>query len=254
VVWQQLLRHTAVASINRSGIVPILTRFVIEGSDGPFSVRHPLDAEGRYQLSHSREAGEVKHLLLNIWVNATAPLGRMHGPPPANAGEPAFAGRVFAEHVFTRLFAPPEARKVVQLDIEGLPPVPEARWDWRMPEATLALPRDARVLDDKLVPDEQSIVFGLTHTDANQHVNSLVYPRLFQDAVLRRLAAHGRSTLLLARRLEIAYRKPCFAGDRVRFHLQAYVDGNRTGAIGVLLPDGEGEARPYCFIHMTLTA
>ena len=75
-----------------------------------------------------------------------------------------------------------------------------------------------------------------------------------EGELLRRLAAHGQSTVLLARRLEIAYRKPCFAGERVRFHLQAYVDGDRAGAIVVLLPDGQGEARPYCFLHLTLTA
>src|SRR4051794_29637434 len=187
VVWQQLLRHSAVTAVGRSGIVPILTRFVIEGGDGPFSVRHPLDADGRYQLSHTRgEDGDVKQILLNIWMDATAPLGRTHGPPPPRAGEPAFAGRVFAEHVFTRLFAAPQDRKVLRLDVDGLPAVPDARWTWRVPEATLALPPDARVLDEKLLPDDQAIVFGLTHTDANQHVNSLVYPRLFQDALLRR--------------------------------------------------------------------
>jgi hypothetical protein len=253
VVWQHLLRHTPVTAATRSGLVPILTRFVIEGGDGPISVRWPLSASGRYQLAHTVEHGEVDRVLFNIWVSATAPLGRMHGPPPDRAGEAAFAGRVFAEHVFTRLFAPPDQRKVRRLDIDGLEPVPEARWTWRAPEAVLTLPAGARPLDATLEPDDTAIVFGLTHTDSNQHVNSLVYPRLFQDAVLRRLHAHGRPVAVLARRLEVAYRKPCFAGDRVRFLLQTYLDGERVGAVGILVPDGQPDAKPYCTIQMTLT-
>ena len=71
---------------------------------------------------------------------------------------------------------------------------------------------------DRASPDETLIVFGLVHTDSNQHVNSLVYMRLFEEAVLRRFAALGLPEPVLARRLEIAYRKPCFAGDRMHVH------------------------------------
>ncbi len=43
-------------------------------------------------------------------------------------------------------------------------------------------------------PGSDPVAFGLDHTDGNQHVNSLVYPRLFAEAALRRLGArpqHG---------------------------------------------------------------
>jgi hypothetical protein len=64
--------------------------------------------------------------------------------------------------------------------------------------------------------------FGLDHTDSNQHVNSLVYPRLFAEAALRRLAELERPRRLLIRALDIAYRKPSFAGDRVRIHTRLF--------------------------------
>ena len=61
--------------------------------------------------------------------------------------------------------------------------------------------------------DPTPLPLGLAHTDANQHVNSLVYPRLFEEAVLRRLATLGKPTALLTRRAEVAFRKPAFAGE-----------------------------------------
>jgi acyl-CoA thioesterase FadM len=254
VVWRQLLIHHPVVALNRSGVVPILTRFVFESGEGPFSVRWPLAVDGRFQLAHTLTNGDVDHLMLNMWVNATAPLGRTHGPAPKNAGQAAYAGRGFAEHVFTRLFAPASERKVRRLIAPGLEPVPSASWTWRPPQAVLELPPGATPLDAGLTDDEAPIVFGLTHTDSNQHVNSLVYPRLFQDAVLRRLSARGKSTKVLGRRLEIAYRKPCFAGERARFKLQAYELGDKLGAVGVLVPDGVADAKPYCTVHLVMTA
>lgn len=251
VIWRKVLVGHPISRLSHGGVNTILSRFVIEGGEGPISVRRPLDAEGRYQLSHcAGDDGEVRHLMLNMWAKMTGPIGRTQGPPPPRAGETVPVGRVFAEHVFTRLFAPPGQRKVVRLEGEGLPAVPPDRWTWRAPEAVLTLEPGAQPLDAAPLPDETEVVFGLNHTDSNQHVNSLVYPRLFVDAALRRFAAHGHGRPVLARRLEIAYRKPCFAGDRARLALQAFTDGNRLGAAGVFVPAGDPSAAPYCFLHM----
>jgi hypothetical protein len=247
VIWQKLLAHHALASVARQGIIPVLTRFVIEAGDGPFSVRWPLEADGCYQLARAQPKG---HLMLNLWLSAKAPRGRTHGPPPDRAGEPAFAGRVYVEHVFTRPFAPPADRKVTQFSVSGLAPLPADECGWRPPEAALELPPDAQPIDADFVSDDIAHTFGLMHTDSNQHVNSLVYPRLFNESVLRRLQALGRSPKVLARRVEIAYRKPCFAGDRVRFRLRLYEAGTALGAVGALFPDGDTAAKPYCFVHL----
>ena len=68
-----------------------------------------------------------------------------------------------------------------------LPEVPPVRWPWQAPATLLDLPAGATALDGALTPDDTATVFGLDHTDSNQHVNSLVYPRLLVEATLRRL-------------------------------------------------------------------
>jgi acyl-CoA thioesterase FadM len=66
------------------------------------------------------------------------------------------------------------------------------------------------------------MALGVMHTDSNQHVNSLVYPRLFEEAALRRFAVLGKSTTVLARSIDIAYRRPSFAGDTLRIFVRAF--------------------------------
>lgn len=257
-VWGPLIgRHALTPYMREQGIVPILTRLVIEGAPGPFSVNHRLSASGAFELSHARTpAGEVDRIFLDMWAEVSAPIGRTHGAPPERAGETATAGRIFAEHVFTRLFAPPAQRKVARLDAPGLATVPEKQREARRLSAILELPVGAVALDDGIVVDPTPIVFGLTHTDSNQHVNSLVYPRLFEDAALRRFAAHGRATAVLARSIEIGFRKPCFAGDSMRVALRAYRLGDSLGAVGVWVAERDATtaeamaaARPHAYVH-----
>ncbi len=248
VLWQNAVSKSEPArAAARQGILPILTRLALEGGHGPHSVRRPVDGSGCFQLAHTVDAaGRPNRILLNMWMTMTAPAGRTHGPPPPNARETLVAGRVFGEHMFTRPFAPRGDRRVVALPgLEGPPP---ALYTWRAGDELVALPAGATPLDDDLVVDATPIVFGLTHSDSNHHVNSLVYPILFEDAALRRFHARGRSTRVLARSLEIAYRKPCFAGEEFRIHLRAFVADGALAAAGTFVPVGGG--RPHCFIVM----
>ncbi|RMH41697.1 MAG: hypothetical protein D6689_10415 [Deltaproteobacteria bacterium] len=252
VVWRQLIREHVVTELrNRQGIVPILSRLVMEGGGGPVSVMRPLEAEGGFDLAHAvDDTGQVDRILMTIAVRVDGKIGRTAGPPPADRGAPVFVGRVVAEHVFTRPFAPAGERKVRSLDGPGLPGVPAKRAAWRPPEATLELPDGAAWIEDDLAPDEAPVVFGLAHTDSNQHVNSLVYPRLFEDAALRRFAALGEPVQVLSRYADVAYRKPCFAGDRMRWLLRAFRAGDRIGAVGCLVPDGDRAAKPHTYVQM----
>lgn len=249
-VWQQLLANQPFArQAQRAGIVPILTRLVIDGGAGPISVRRPLEVEGGYRLAHTvDEHGEVNRLILTTTAIVHGTIGRTHGPPPANAGERVLVGRVFGEDVFTRLFAPPAERKVLRFDLPGVDPVPQERYVWRTPAELLAIPPDAEPLDEGLVPDDGPAAFGFSHTDSNQHVNSLVYPRLFEDAALRRFAARGRNPAVMPRHVEIAYRKPCFAGETVRIHLRAFAWRGKLGAVGSF--SHKGAERPACTLRM----
>ena len=246
VVWRDLGTRPLARELQDAGIVPVLTRLCLQGGSGTVSVLEPLEAEGRMQLAHTRSAdGEIDRIVLLMWTRMTGRRGRMYGPPPHGAGETVEVGRVFAEHVFTRLFAPPDQRKVRELRSGGLPDVPPARYEWRAPAALLDLPPGARALDDEPALDDAVAAFGLDHSDSNQHVNSLVYPRQLIDAALRRLAAHDRGGLVLAREAEIAFRKPSFAGDRARWWLRAFVgDDGTVGATGALVPAADPNARP----------
>jgi hypothetical protein len=240
VIWSLVGKHSTTHEVSSHGVIPILTKLMLRGAPGPIAVRPMVQARGRYQLAHSRDAaGEVDKLFMNMWCQVEGPRGRTYGPPPEGRGEAVPVGEIFAEHVFTRLFAPPEARRVRRFELPGIEPVPAARHDFVPPDALLALPAGATWLEPEMTPDEAPVVFGLTHTDSNQHVNSLVYPRLFEEAALRRLDREKHGAKLLCRALDVFYRKPCFAGDRARvlLRLARGADG-RLGAIGGFVPEG----------------
>ena len=259
VVWRQLLiPGPHVPAMARAGIIPILSRMVIEGSGGPFSTQHPIDATGLYQLAHAVDAkGDVTQLQVNMWVEATLPIGRNFGPKPDRAGEPMRAGRLYGEHVLTRLFAPPEQRKVLSLaDIAGLPALPGVAVPASSAASILALPEGATPLDEWMRLDPMLIPFSLAHTDSNQHVNSLVYPRMFEDAAVRRFFDHGRHRPpQLARFVEATFRKPCFAGERYGIVLQAFTLGEKLGAVGAFVSEADAakpfaETKPHCYLRM----
>lgn len=260
-IWRRLDEGQRAAMGRERGVLPILSRLIIENGEGPISVTAGAGTEGLFHLAHTRDAsGDVDRLILGMWSRVTSVIGHATAAPPPDAGRPVIAGRVFAEHVFTRPFGPPDQRKVRSLQIDGRAVVPEAQWTCPTPEESAALPAGAVALDAEFVPDTTFTVFGLDHTDSNQHTNSLVYTRLFIEAALRRLDAHGRARPpLLARRLEIAYRKPSFAGERVRVVSRAFTHGDELGAVAALLPDDEatrpaGAARPRVFARVAFSS
>lgn len=247
-VWRQLLaEHAAASEMQRQGLVAILSRLTVEGTDEPIRVDRRVDSTGGYQVAHTRNpAGDVDKLFLNMWVEVRGARGRI--VPPEGPGASVVAGRVFAEHTFTRPFAPADQRRVTRLDIPGLPSVPDAAYDFPSPTTAMELPPGAVPLDADYLPDDTITAFGLDHTDSNQHVNSLVYPRLFVEAALRRLAPRAR----LVRSLDIAYRKPSFAGDRVRVHLRTFTLADRIGAAGFLVSADDPQLRPRCCARILL--
>lgn len=260
VIWSKLLaHHPAALGMSRAGIVPILTRLVAEGMPGPFSVNNTASVTGAFQMAHALKDGAVDKIIVNMWAQLEAPHGSTFGPRPAEGAPLAVAGRVFAEHVLTRLFAPAADRKVTRLDIPGADPVPAQVVAWRAPSAILELPDGAEPIEADFSVDPQPVVFGVAHTDSNQHVNSLIYPRMFEESVVRRLAALGRSPAVLARFLEVGYRKPSFAGEELRIVHRLFTLGSRIGAVGAFVTAEESlqplpQARPRCCLKMLFEA
>jgi hypothetical protein len=259
-IWRTYASHPLAAAMMADGVQPILSRLVLAAGDGPIAVLSPVEAEGSMQLAHTAGTdGEVERIVLNMWCRLYGEAGRMHGPAPSNAGERLLVGRVFAEHVMTRPFEKErEARKVLRLpQVEGLPEVPPERYEWQPAEDLLGLSEGAAWIEPDFAMDPTPIVFGLDHTDSNQHVNSLVYPRIFMDSALRRLWDLGHTRVLSGHYAELAYRKPCFAGERLRVVARAYEQGDEVGIAGALVTEEEVStplevSRPRCFARITM--
>jgi hypothetical protein len=234
VFWRKL-GPAWLGGLHPTGVIAILNRLSCEQGQAPLGVAEPLWGEARAALCHAvDEHGEVDRILLRVWVELRGKPGRVWGPVPADLGDEIVAGRVFAEHTFTRPFAPPGKRKVRRLEAKGLPEIPGERVAAFPASALLALPDDAALLGDWR-RDPAGVVFGVDHTDSNQHVNSLAYPRLFVDAAMRHLAELGERTTLRVAEQHTAFRKPSFAGDALALATRAYRRGDRLGVAVELL-------------------
>lgn len=181
-MWRRVVSAPASRALTEQGILPILRRLILSAhDDGSFSAGEPAEVRGAAKFL--REAGSER-VLLSFWLEVWAPHGDAHA---GVAGPPARMGRVYAEHVMTRPFAPAGERKVTALpgvELEG--------------ELEAAPPLSLTDLADA---GEQR--FAQMHTDANRHVNSLAYPRV----MLERLHAQGLvAPERLARACEVRYR------------------------------------------------
>jgi hypothetical protein len=211
-LWKSLGSTGILEELRTKMILPIMQRLIIQGEPGPFSVNVPIECTGTWRVA--REA-DGDRLFLDMWLEARAPHASTLGPSPPTDAEQVLVGRVYVEHVFTRPFAPPPERKVTRLDVRGLPAVPEDARVFSSAEALIAKHRLATVREHR---------FGLMHTDSNQHVNSLVYPRLFEEALA------VEEPTLLAEAVELRYRKPFFAGDRAVLSLAKVASGIAVAA------------------------
>jgi hypothetical protein len=236
---------------HKQGIMPILSRLVLESEATAVSFRAPLEGRGRIEIAHESDAsGQVRALFMNGHAEIWGLPSRRDPSVSVQTRQLVPIGRAFGEHVLTRPFAAPSERKVLAFDIPGQPAVPSAQHQRVRVEDTASLPDGAQPLDADFSPDEAPWTFGLAHTDLNQHVNSLVYARLFEEAALRRCARHDRNRGLHARRLELSYRKPCFAGQSMVCAIQSYLLDGEPGAIGFLAPAGEPKARAHCSFRL----
>ena len=246
-LWREVLvAHPGSRNAIAQGIVPILTRLTITSFDQAIRVDRGTAAYSGFLVARDAGPAEVTRLYMNIWCSIRGTAAR--SLVAAQPGELVPAGALFAEHVFTRPMAPAERRRVTQLNVDGYPSVPELRYAGPAPSTAQDAP-DGATWQGDLVADPAEYVFTLDQTDSNQHVNSLVYIRLFLEAVNRRLAATGRPLRVRSKAVDIAYRKPSFAGDRVRAHVRLFEGDGTHGAAGFVAADGE---KPRCFVRVLL--
>ena len=225
------------------GIIPILTRLTLETREQPIQVNRPISCNAGFELAASRVNGEVNRIFMNVWCEVSGVAGRIG--PRQSGGESAPAGMLFAEHTYTRPLAPAGQRSVTRFDVEGLPEIPPTEYVAPSPESAGEAPAGA-TWTTELEPAPFDTVFTLDQTDSNQHVNSIVYIRLFLDAAQRRICAAGHPAKIRSRAVDIAYRKPCFAGDRVRAFVRLFELGGQPGAAGYIAGD---DGKPRCYVR-----
>jgi hypothetical protein len=244
-LWRSSLTvHVGHKNAIKTGVLPLLTRMTIETLDQKIRVDKEIATRSGFELSRATDGSR---LFMNVWAEIQGSAGRIG--PNATAGELAIAGRLFAEHTFTRPFGPPDQRKVTRLNVEGYPE-PETVYAQPAPASAQEPPEGGRWLDD-LAPDSIDYCFTLDNTDSNQHVNSIAYIRLYIDAAQRRLAAAGHAGKIRSRAVDIAYRKPSFAGDRVRSHVRLFSYEDGVGAAGYIAGD---DGKPRCYVRVAFGA
>jgi hypothetical protein len=246
-LWRDVLvNHAGHRNSMHAGIIPILTRLTINSHEQPIRVDRKIESRTGFELAHDVADGEVSRLFMLIWCEIHGVAGKLGRAAPT--GDLALSGTLFAEHTYTRPLAPPDQRKVTHFGVEGHPDVPEARYAAPAPTTAQEAPEGATWLDE-LAPDPAEYAFTLDQTDSNQHVNSLVYIRVFHDALNRRLATRGRSMRLRSRAVDIAYRKPCFAGDKVRASLRLFEHADGLGAAGLI---AGVDGKPRCYVRVLI--
>lgn len=239
ILWGKMEVANALLRLGGDGVRAVLTYVQLDGGNDPVSVRALCEQEVRWRLGKTLdEAGQTTRILFDTWLLSSAPRGVPGNPGAAPASdERVCVARAYGQHVFTKPAAPPGQHRVTQIDDPLLSGIAVTESSFREPRALLGLPPGAVALDPTPRPDAAPIVFGLCHTDGNQHVNFLSYPRLAEEAALRRFAELGRDPRRLARRAEVSYRKPCFDGDVVRMQIQAFESDDEIGVVVAFLPD-----------------
>jgi hypothetical protein len=235
----------------KQGIVPILSRLVLESEPVAVSFGAPLEGRGRIEVAHEPAAdGGSSALFMNGFADIYALPSRRDPSVNAATRQLVRIGRAFGEHVLTKPFGPPSERKVLRFEVPGQPALPNAVHRRLRVQENARLPEGAKPLDAVLTADEAPWSFGLIHTDLNQHVNSLVYARMFEEAAVRRAARHAHNRGLIAHKLSLCYRKPSFAGATLTCMLQGYELDGAFGAVGYLGPTGTPPERAHCSFQL----
>jgi len=265
ILWTRMPVARTLARLGAAGVRNVLSFVVMQAEDVPLSMRGFAQSEVRYRLGHTTGPDDrPNRIVFETWLSTHAAPGHLGDPTARTSGEPLLVARAFGQHVFTRPSAPAGQHRVLKLEDPDFPELPPERVEFFDPKRILALPPGSEPLEPGPRPEPAPIVFGLVHTDGNQHVNFMVYPRLTEDAALCRLAELGFRGRLLGRRAEVGYRKPCFAGDRLRLVLQAFRLDEQLGVVAALVPDPSPASNeradswsayghPHCMVRLFLS-
>jgi len=196
--WLKIMTRPDFAGM--TGIFMPLAYIELETSDLPTTPNAAVRVRGESYLARTlRPDGEVRHLVRD---------GRhaVHGA----GGAPIASARLV--NVFTRYDPDPARRRVVELPAELGGSVPSRITE--VPGLDDLVPRGRR-------PDFEggagTHVWHYGQTDPNRHVNGVAYLRVLEAWTADVLADAGQDVgRVFAQRARVAYRKPCFRGERYR--------------------------------------
>jgi hypothetical protein len=232
-----LWSHPSLAKIFRSmgpSVTNVLSRVSLYATDAVLAPRAPVTTTIRYRFEHTLDsAGKVARLLFSTWLTARA---------QTKDGTQTLAARAYGQRVFTDLAAPPGKHLVTSLSGFGETGIPEQRGVWTPVTSLFELPHGAVAIDPAPRLDPGRVVFGLSHTDLNQHVNFNMYLRAIEQAALARFHDLGRGAKVVSRAAELGYRKPSFAGEVVRIVVRAFELGGDVGVVAAVVDDDGGAA------------
>jgi hypothetical protein len=260
ILWTDLPVAQSLGRLAAQGIRNVLARVLMQCENEPLTARLPAKSEVRYELAHTVDAeGRPNRRLLLTHLRTLGWRGTPDNPVALPTGDRVLAARAYGMHVFTRPTARGGDHRVLELHDEVLGDELGPRVELPAPQELLELPAGATWIEPAPTPDPAPTVFGLSHTDGNQHVNFQAYPRLVEDAALRRLHALHLGGRWLGRRLEVAYRKPCFAGERMQIVVRAFERGEARGVVAAFAEpnaraadDWAAWGKPRCTVRMLL--
>jgi hypothetical protein len=208
------------------GVSTVLARVVMQATEVRVVPRSPMRTRVRFRFEHTANSeGLPNRILFNTWTESTV-------TDDDNAER--LVGRSYGQRVFTRLNQSNGDRAITRLEGigDGIPP---HRSEWEPVLSILDIPDGAELLDPVPRLEPSRVVFGLSHTDGNQHVNFLAYPKFVEQAALGRFVDLGLGSKWMARRVELGYRRAAFAGDVLRVAVQAFRVGEAFGVVAALV-------------------
>jgi hypothetical protein len=217
------------------GVTNVMARVSLQATEIALRPRAKGKTRVRFRFEQaSGRDGAAPRLLFTTWVSAYAEM---------RDGSMQLSAQAFGQRVFTRLHAPPGQHLVTELPGFGPSGVPAHRTEWVPVTTVLDAPDGVEWLEPapRLAP--APVVFGLSHTDLNQHVNFLMYHHAVESSALARFVELGVGARLAAREVSFGYRKPSFAGEVLRVALRAFRAGDR--AFGVVAAIVEEDGGPF---------
>jgi hypothetical protein len=266
ILWTRMQLARSLGRLARQGIRNVMSYVAMASEDVPLSIFAPAHSAVKVELGHTRdESGAPNRVILNTWLETDALRARRNHPASRPSDQRVHAARAFGQHVFTRPAAPRGQHRVTRLEDPELGGLVQREVTFVDPKSLLALPAGAEPIDSAPVVDVAPVVFGLVHTDGNQHVNFLIYPRLVEDALLRRLPELGVDARRLGRSVEVGYKRPCFAGDRMNLLMQVFRLEAAVGVVAAVVPaedaqraaaarDFSAVERLHCAVRLVTTA